>query len=75
MINKIKEELKQINKKDLDQILANSQDNTWGHGKDLMPYNKDSLVNLINSELKRKQKEFTMVEEERMNSEFNRMVE
>ena len=64
--NNLKEELKDIDRNDLDQIMANSIDSAMygyaGYGK-TVPYNKDSLVNLINSHFAKHRENSTQVEE------------
>ena len=48
--NNLREELKEINRNELDQIMGNSHfPDMISYGKEIVVYNKDALVNVINS--------------------------
>jgi len=48
----------------------------YGYGKELMPYNKDCLVNLIKSELKKQRENSNSTQvEEKINNGLNKCIE
>lgn len=66
--NKLKEELREINRDDLDKIIAVSHDpEVLVFGRETVVYDKDALVNIINSKLA-KQIENPKQVEEKVNS-------
>ena len=68
--NNLTDDLKDINKNDLDQIMAFSNEpQSSGYGMETVHYNKESLVNIVNSELA-KIRANTKAVEDKVNSGF-----